>query len=105
MTFRNNFKAVQREIVTALGEPATFTPAGVGQPVATIAVLEHRTNTLPIDLNFNADATETIAAISLLVEDVGEPNMGDTVLLGGVTWTVQRLLENNGIVVKVVVDD
>lgn len=101
MTFRSDFQGVQRDIITELGEPVTFSPAAGGDPITTLALIERVVQQYPSD--FVATINETFIEISLLVEDVGVPFRGDQILSGAVTYFVDSLNSNNGIVAKVLV--
>lgn len=104
MTFTEDFRGVQRDIMTALGVAAVYTPTGGGTPVNTLALVEHLVGIVG-GADFYASASETRTVISLLVEDVGIIEAGDQITADSITYTVQSLIDNNGIVVRMVADD
>lgn len=88
-------------IFNALGDVSTFTPAG-GSAVSCTVVITFNVMLQPTGVEAQVwQRGTTIEA--LLSEITNEPNRGDVFVVRGVSYTVQAVLENDGVSVKVVV--
>ncbi len=95
------FAAAAEDIMAALGQAATFTPA-VGPSVACRVSVESELDMRPS--GYEASAWETGNTIEVLLSDLpAEPAKGSTFLVGQTLYTVKRVLENDGRFVKVAV--
>jgi hypothetical protein len=101
MTAETVFAAAMAAIAEGIGHPATYTPAG-GQAVTLRVNLEVEVEPQPD--GYGGGAWTQITTIEGLISGFGrEPDIGDTVAIGAVTYTVKRVLENDGLWVKVAV--
>jgi hypothetical protein len=86
---------------SAVGEDATFTPAG-GAAIPCRVILER--NVLMQPTSLQAQVWERGTTIEAqLAEIINEPDRGDTFTVGTETFTVQSIEENDGLTVKVIV--
>ncbi len=101
MGHRSVFTAADAAFMPLIGEAATFTPAG-GDAVACHVFIDFSVQLQPSGIE--AQAWEQGTTIKALLSDItNEPNRGDVFTVDGVTYTVQAVLENDGLAVKVVV--
>lgn len=102
MSFLDNMKStVGPAIFGALGDSSTFTPSG-GAAKTCKVVITFNVMLQPTGVESQVwQGGTTIEA--LLSEIVNEPNRGDVFVVDGVSYTVQAVLENDGVSVKVVV--
>jgi len=102
MSFLDNMNsAVAPAIISALGDASTFTPAG-GSAVSCKAIITFDVMLQPTGVEAQVwQRGTTIDA--LLSEITNEPNRGDVFVVRGVSYTVQAVLENDGVSVRVVV--
>jgi hypothetical protein len=102
MSFLDNMKStVGPAIFGALGDSSTFTPSG-GAAVSCTVIITFNVMLQPTGVESQVwQGGTTIEA--LLSEITNEPNRGDVFVAGGVSYTVQTVLENDGVSVKVVV--
>lgn len=102
MSFTDNMKnTVAPAIFSALGDAATYTPAG-GAAVSCTVDIKFNVMLQPAGIETQAWQRGTTIEAQLS-EITSEPNRGDTFVVGGVTYTVQAILENDGVSVKMVV--
>ncbi len=88
-------------IFNALGDVSTFTPSG-GSAVSCTVVITFNVMLQPTGVEAQVwQRGTTIEA--LLSEITNEPNRGDVFVVRGVSYTVQAVLENDGVSVRVVV--
>ena len=107
MGLRAIFGEALPDVFTEAGEAAIFTPSG-GAPVPCFVIPAFNVMLQPAGMEAQAwQRGTTIEALLSDVSDIGigttEPNRGDTFLVDGATYTVQSVLENDGLIVKVVV--
>ena len=89
------------DILATIGEDATYTPAG-GETASPKVNVETEVEGQPNGMN--GTAWVQIQTIEGLLSEFGqEPNVGDTITVGATTYTVKRVIENDGIFVKVAV--
>lgn len=102
MSFLDNMKStVGPAIFGALGDSSTFTPSGGAAKTCSV-VITFNVMLQPTGVESQVwQGGTTIEA--LLSEIVNEPNRGDVFVVDGVSYTVQAVLENDGVSVKVVV--
>lgn len=102
MSFLDNMKStVAPAIFNALGDAATFRPSG-GAAVSCTVVITFNVMLQPTGIESQVwQGGTTIEA--LLSEITNEPNRGDVFVVRGVSYTVQAVLENDGVSVRVVV--
>ena len=95
------FDSAAEDIFNALGQAATYTPA-VGPAVSCQVVVEHEVEYGPS--GFDASTWERGTTIEAILSDLpAEPDSGATFLVGTTTYTVKRVLENDGRFVKLAV--
>lgn len=88
-------------IFNALGDAATYTPSG-GAAVSCTVIITFNVMLQPTGVEAQVwQGGTTIEA--LLSEITSEPNRGDVFVVRGVSYTVQAVLENDGVSVRVVV--
>lgn len=102
MSFLDNMKStVGPAIFGALGDSSTFTPSGGAAKTCSV-VITFNVMLQPTGVESQVwQGGTTIEA--LLSEITNEPNRGDVFVVDGVSYTVQSVLENDGVSVKVVV--
>lgn len=102
MGLRAEFAAVLPEIFTSEGEEAVFTPAA-GDPVDCHVFIDFNVMLQPAGVEVQVWQQGT--TIETVFSEIGrEPNRGETfTLAGGIVYTVQAILENDGLTVKAVV--
>lgn len=99
--FETSFAAAAEDILTAIGQAATFTPAA-GSPVSLMVSVEHDVALLPA--GGNAQTWELGTTVECLLADLAAaPRRGETFTVGAAVYTVQRVLENDGYFAKVAV--
>jgi hypothetical protein len=79
------------------GQAVTYTPFG-GSPVSTVVV-----TAMGEDLEEGPTSIRAAARLFVSVADVPSPAYKDTVLIDGETWTVQRVLVNDGQVAELAI--
>ena len=102
MSFLDNMKStIAPAIFNALGDSATFTPSG-GAAVSCTVIITFNVMLQPTGVEAQVwQSGTTIEA--LLSEITNEPNRGDVFVVGGVSYTVQAVIENDGVNVRVAV--
>jgi len=89
------------DILTHMGASATFTPSE-GDAVTCNVFVEKNVEMEPA--GYEARAWETGTTILAVLDVLGkEPDSGETFEVGDDTYTVKRVLENDGVFVKVAV--
>ena len=103
MSFNDISKKADAKILGKLGEPAIYTPKATGVLINTSVIVDHDIEVFPGGLDSSVTATQT--EMDLLYADVPNPKKGDTVSMGGETFTVDDLLPggNDRSMVRVVV--
>lgn len=100
-TFSELIESDTAGIFTMDGDDATFTPAG-GVPVSCHVFVTKSVMLQPAGVETQVWQRGT--TIEALVSELGgEPDRGDVFTVGSATYTVQAILENDGLVVKAVV--
>lgn len=95
------FAAAMADLAETLGTAAVYAPA-VGDPVSLQVNMEIEVEQQPG--GYEGPAWAQIQTIEGLLADFGqEPNEGDTIEIDSTTYTVKRVLENDGIFCKVAV--
>jgi len=99
------FTDAMDDLAATLGETATYTPADGGEAVPGVPVnVEIEVEGQPD--GFGGAAWTDVRTIECLLADLGRvPEDGDTFTLGGTDWTVGRVIENDGVFVKVAVKE
>ena len=89
-------------VLRDLGEAAVYTPYG-GAAVACHVCIDFNVALEPDGMTTQAWQRATV--IEALLSELGsvEPDRNATFLVDGVTYTVQRILENDGLTVKMAV--
>jgi hypothetical protein len=101
MGHRDVFTAADAVFMPIMGEAAIYTPSG-GAAVACYVFIDFNVMLQPSGVD--AQVWEQGTTIKALLSDItNEPNRGDVFVVDGVTYTVQAILENDGLAVKVVV--
>lgn len=102
MTFRSDFKAtVAPAIFAALGEPATYTPAGGAAKSCTV-ILTEGVQLQPVGVE--SQVWQRGTTIDALLAEIGStPARGDVFTVAGTTYTVQAILDDDGMTIKAVV--
>lgn len=112
MGLRALFAAALPKIFSAAGETAVFTPAA-GDPVSCMVFIDFNVMLQPSGAEVQVWQQGT--TIEALLSEIGrEPNRGETFTVypdeenrtagtGGTVYTVQEILQNDGLYVKVVV--
>ena len=77
-----------------LGETVTYTPSG-GDPVSLNAIVDY--NVTPVE-GLYGEVGERRNEITLRKTDVSGANRGDAVMVNAVAYTLQDLIEDDGIV-------
>lgn len=97
------FTDAMDDLTDTLGETATYTPGDGGVAVSGVTVnVEIEIEQQPG--GYEGPAWAQIQTIEGLLADFGqEPNEGDTIEIDSTTYTVKRVLENDGIFCKVAV--
>jgi hypothetical protein len=100
MTAEIIYDAAADAIMEAMGRDATYTTGGVSTNLK--VVLDKMID--PGPGGFEGKAWQHMRTIECLLADLGgEPNKGDTFLVGANTYTVKEVLENDDRFVKVAV--
>ena len=81
-----------------MGDPATYTPAG-GSPVSTWAMLGYE----PAPFGQYVGITEIHRSAELPAADVPDPQPGDVLVVKGLTYRIDQLISNDGLLVKVAI--
>ena len=112
MGLRGIFAEALPDIFEAAGEPAVFTPA-VGDSIPCMIFIDFSVLLQPAGAE--AQVWDRGTTIEALLSEIGrEPNRGEMVTvfpdeisrsagINGTTYTVQAILENDGLTVKMVV--
>ncbi len=101
MGLRAVFAAALPGIFQAAGEEASFAPA-TGAAIPCMVFIDFNVQLQPAGLETQIwQRGTTIEA--LLTEILREPDRGETFTVDGTTYTVQAILENDGLTVKAVV--
>ena len=101
MTTADVFDSAMEDLAEGIGRTATYTPAG-GEAVTLCVNLEIEVEAQPD--GFAGGAWTQVTTIEgLLADFVQEPDNGDAVVIGATTYTVTRVLENDGTFCKVAV--
>lgn len=102
MGLRAVFAAALPDIFDAAGEEAVFTPAA-GDQIDCMVFIDFNVMLQPAGVETQAWQRGT--TIEALLSVIGrEPNRGETfTLAGGIVYTVQAIMENDGLTVKMVV--
>jgi hypothetical protein len=97
------FTDAMDDLTGTLGETAVYTPGDGGAAVSGVPVnVEIEVEGQPD--GYNGTAWTQIQTVEGLLADFGqEPNEGDTIEMAGTIYTVKRVLENDGIFVKMAV--
>lgn len=98
MTF--DAAALSRTCFAALGEAGTYTPAG-GVAVPVTVTVERNAELGGISPQFGA--VERLTVIALLKAEVSVPVRGAVIAVASGSFTVDRVLDDDGYVVRVVV--
>ncbi|MEI7635889.1 MAG: hypothetical protein WCJ37_01175 [Syntrophus sp. (in: bacteria)] len=106
MGLRAVFAAAMPGMFTAAGEDAVFTPA-TGAPIDCKIFIDFNVDLQPAGMNSQVWQQGTTIEASLSTETgigIGrEPDRGETFTYDGVVYTVQAILANDGLTVKMVV--
>jgi hypothetical protein len=101
MTWDEEIAAAAATMVETVGLAATY--AHEGAETSTYAIVRRDVSAQPIDFSAQLSAHEV--RLDLLVEDVGGADSvvrGDTVEVGGFTYTVDRVEADNGTIITVI---
>jgi len=102
MSISSEITALNSEIANHFNSVATFTPA-TGDPVPLVRV-ELSKEVDPQAVNFDSQAWAQVQTIEGLLSEIGrEPDKSETFIISAVTYTVQKVLENDGYFVKMAV--
>ena len=91
------FQSAADAIFAKLGTSATYTPSA-GDAVSCSVVVQSGTGLMPMDTQAQFFGAET--HLFCLVDECGEPDRGETFTVGGTTYTVDEVLDNNSYVVE-----
>lgn len=98
MGIRSEIAEALPEIFTDMGEDATYTPV-TGDPVSLQVFIDFDIQFEPADLT--AQTWQRGTQIECLLDDVtDEPSRGATFEVDSVTYTVQKVVNNDGFTVK-----
>jgi hypothetical protein len=101
MGIRSEIAEALPEIFTDMGEDATYTPV-LGDPLELKIFIDFDVQFEPGDLT--AQTWQTGTQIEILLEDVeAEPSRGATFLYDETTYTVLKVIQNDGFTVKMAV--
>lgn len=101
MGLRGIFAEALPDIFEAAAETAVFTPA-VGDPVLCMVFIDFSVELQPAGAEVQVWQRGTV--IEALLSEIGrEPNRGETFTVDSIAYTVQAILENDGLTVKMVV--
>jgi hypothetical protein len=102
MGLRSVFAAALPGIFEAAGESATFNPA-TGVAIDCMVFIDFNVMLQPNGTE--TQVWERGTTIECLFSDIGrEPNRGETFEVDGTTYTIQAILENDGLTVKMQVN-
>lgn len=97
------FTDAMDDLAATLGETATYTPADGGAVVSGVPVnVELEVEEQPGGYEGPA-WTQVMTVEGRLADFGGQPNKDDTIAIGATTYTVRRVLEDDGVFVKVAV--
>jgi hypothetical protein len=102
MTASDIFKTAALDILTELGESATYTPE-TGDAVVIQVLISSQFNAQPSGMGSETWAQRITAEFRLSDLPAGSPLPGETLTLGAVVYTLAAPIENNGNVLKWVV--
>ena len=96
MGHRAVFTAASPAVYAAMGETAIFTPA-TGAPIACHVFLDFREELDPTGME--TQVSRNVPTIDALISEIGRaPVAGETfTFAGGIVYTVQAVIENDGI--------
>lgn len=101
MGLRAVFAAALPKMMEAMGEAASFGPE-TGDAIPCVVFINH--NVLLQPGSAEAQVWERGTTIEALLSEIGdEPERGETFTVDGILYTVQAILENDGLTVKAVV--
>jgi hypothetical protein len=101
MGIRTVIAAALPALFSDMGEEAVYTPSG-GTALGCHIFIDFNVQLQPDGLQ--AQAWDRATIIECLISEVGsEPNRGDIFVYDGTTYTVQRVMENDGFTVKLAV--
>jgi len=83
------------------GDPARFLPAGSVPVEGCMVDVEYDVELQPE--GYDSVVFERATTLEAMVSEVGEVERGDTFEVEGTTFNVRKILENDGVFVKVVV--
>jgi hypothetical protein len=101
MGLRDVFAEALPDMFNSAGEAAVFTPE-VGDPIDCMVFIDFNVMLQPSGVEVQVWQRGT--TIEALLSEIGrEPNRGETFTVDSVDYTVQAILENDGLTVKAVV--
>ena len=96
------FADAAADIVSGLGEAATYTAPDGGDPVACIVVIHREVQSFPS--GFESQLMEPHDEISLLLAEIGTPQRGGIIVIGAETWEIAGPpIANDGYIARVIV--
>jgi hypothetical protein len=101
VTWDDDIAAAAATMIETVGLAATYTHEGA--ETGTYAIVRHDVTPQPIEFSAQLRAHEV--RLDMLVEDVGGVDSvvrGDTVEVGGSTYTVDRVEADNGTIITVI---
>lgn len=101
MTAGETFETALEAVFSRLGKAVTYTPSG-GSAASIPADVTYGKNLE--DPAWKPLGTRASAILSVKAADVPDPQYKDTVLIEGVTWTVVRALEGDGLTWKLEIE-
>ncbi|VVS95351.1 head-tail joining protein [Desulfoluna spongiiphila] len=102
MALDDVFDQAAADMWAIVGSEAMFRPVGV-TPVPCLIEVERDVELQPD--SYEATVIERGITVEAMVAEVGEPKRGDVFEAGGVSYTVRKIVENDGQFVKVVVNE
>jgi len=96
------FDQAAADIWAIAGVEAIFRPAD-GTPALCLIEVERNVELQPE--SYEATVVERGVTVEAMVSEVGEPERGDVFEMGAVSYTVAKIVENDGQFVKVVVNE
>jgi hypothetical protein len=96
------FAQAMGDVSQSLGAVVTYCPLGTGDEISMTVSIDMEIEQSPD--GFQGGAWSQVLTIEGLLSDfTAEPNIGDEIHDGDTVYTVKRVLENDGIFVKVAV--
>lgn len=89
-----DFAAHVGRVINRIGDAAVYHPAAGGS-ITTSVIVDRDIEAVG---GFDSKVREHKAEITVRLDQVTNPKRGDTVTVGGVTWTVDAEIRNDGIV-------